>query len=156
MAPKTTKTSTTTGNGSSKGPARGNGGQIGLQNTPNGTAAQSSQQNNQNGQNAQNSQNTTQTGKLNYSELVAHFHSQHTRFLKQAREGLDVRVYVPGTPQTQWKTKPPKKNDPTKYVPKEVVRTHADLAGNSTGSIDLLFELNRSIYQQQMAARKEK
>lgn len=156
LAAKGLKTGTAAASSPQKGAARGNSSPNGLQNGQNGTASQTSHHNNQNGPSAQNSQNLGQNGKLNYTELLAHFHSQHTHFRKQACEGLDVSLYVPGPFQTQWKTKPSKKQDPTKYVPKEVVRTHADLSGSSTGSIDLLFELNRSIYQQQTAARKEK
>lgn len=95
---------------------------------------------------------------LHYLSTSYNTHLQHA---KDDKEGENTKVYRSLESSSQWKTKPSSTkiaassantagpNSKSKYNSKNVIRNQRDSTGKTNGNIDLLFELNRSIYQQQ-------
>ena len=110
--------------------------------------------------NADSLQPNTFNGKeiLHYLSTSYNTHLQHA---KDDKEGENTKVYRSLESSSQWKTKPTSTkiaassantagpNSKSKYNSKNVIRNQRDSTGKTNGNIDLLFELNRSIYQQQ-------
>lgn len=110
--------------------------------------------------NADSLQPNTFNGKeiLHYLSTSYNTHLQHA---KEDKEGENIKVYRSLESSSQWKTKPSSTkiaassantagpNSKSKYNSKNVIRNQRDSTGKTNGNIDLLFELNRSIYQQQ-------
>lgn len=99
---------------------------------------------------------------FNGKEVLQYLHDSYNTHLQEAKEdklGEDIKVYRSLESTSQWKTKPSfSKNAGTstsgettknKHSSRTVIRNQQDSSGKSNGSLDILFELNRSIYQQQ-------
>ncbi|CAX43266.1 conserved hypothetical protein [Candida dubliniensis CD36] len=83
-----------------------------------------------------------EAAEFNSREVLDYLHTNYTTYLNHAREdkeGEKYKVYRSLESPNQWTSKPSGKNGP-----KEVIRNRH---GNN-GTLDLLFEINRSVYQQ--------
>lgn len=77
---------------------------------------------------------------FNSREVMDYLHNNYNTYLTHAREdkeGEKYKVYKSLESPNQWTSKP-------KNGPKEVIRNR----NGSNGTLDLLFEINRSVYQQ--------
>ena len=77
---------------------------------------------------------------FNSREVMDYLHNNYNTYLTHAREdkeGKKYKVYKSLESPNQWTSKP-------KNGPKEVIRNR----NGSNGTLDLLFEINRSVYQQ--------
>lgn len=85
---------------------------------------------------------------FNSDEVLQYLHRNFQKNLANANTLNETRVYNSLEGSSQWKTKPQPNNkkpyNNPKYNPRAVIRSD-----QKSNNIDLLFELNRSIYQQQ-------
>ena len=97
---------------------------------------------------------------FNAKEILSYLSSSFNSYLQDAKNdklGDTIKVYRSLESSSQWKTsKVSNENggntngNKNRYTPKEVIRS-----GNKSDTLDLMFEINRSIYQQQKE-QKEK
>ena len=112
-----------------------------------------------------------QPNSFNSKEILQYLSTSYSTHIQQAnddKEGERVKLYRSLESSSQWNTKPsstkiatattntPGANTKNKYNSKNVIRNQRDSHGKSSGNIDLLFELNRSIYQQQQHQQANK
>lgn len=106
-----------------------------------------------------------QPNTFNGKEILHYLNTSYNTHLQNAKadkEGENTKVYRSLESSSQWKTKPSSStkiaassastsgpNSKSRYNSKNVIRNQRDSTGKTNGNIDLLFELNRSIYQQQ-------
>ncbi|EGW31879.1 uncharacterized protein SPAPADRAFT_62486 [Spathaspora passalidarum NRRL Y-27907] len=86
--------------------------------------------------------------RFNSSEVLDYLNSNHTKYLqlaKQDKEGEQVKIYRSLEASSQWTTTTKPVNPSGKYNAKDVIRNKS---GTTNNTLDLLFEINRSIYQQ--------
>ena len=110
------------------------------------------------------SADSLQPNTFNGKEILQYLstsYKMHLQNAKDDKEGENTKVYRSLESSSQWKIKPSSTkiaassantagpNSKSKYNSKNVIRNQRDSTGKTNGSIDLLFELNRSIYQQQ-------
>lgn len=93
-------------------------------------------------------------------QYLSDSYNSHVQSAKEDKDGRTVKLYRSLESSSQWKTKSstkiaspitnsPGTNAKSKYNSKTVIRNQRDSQGKANGNIDILFELNRSIYQQQ-------
>lgn len=84
----------------------------------------------------------TKEESFNSTEILEYLHRNFQKHLANSNTLIDTVLYKSQEGNSQWKTKPPSKKINSKYNPRTVIRL------DQKASLDLLFELNRSIYQQ--------
>ncbi|KAG7661232.1 uncharacterized protein J8A68_005228 [[Candida] subhashii] len=96
---------------------------------------------------------------FNSQEVLQYFNSNFSKYLQQAKEdkqGEHIKIYRSLESSSQWTTKissyssstgqgGSSGNERTKHSAKDVIRNKSNTTNNT---LDLLFEINRSIYQQ--------
>ncbi|CAH2354272.1 hypothetical protein CLIB1423_15S02432 [[Candida] railenensis] len=96
--------------------------------------------------------NAINQSNFNSTEIIEYLHRNFQKNLANSNTSNDTLVYKSLESNSQWKTKSVvnKKASNTKYNPKAVIRQE-----HKSNSLDLLFELNRSVYQQQQQQQQQ-
>ncbi|KAK6459793.1 uncharacterized protein RJT20DRAFT_22787 [Scheffersomyces xylosifermentans] len=109
-------------------------------------------------------QAVAQAESFNAKEVLAYLNSTYNSYLAQAKNdksGESVKVYRSLESNSQWKTKSSNggannsngSGNKNRYNPKDVIRNSN--SGNNSDTLDLVFEINRSIYQQQREQKEQ-